>query len=147
MSVEPCIDGELIEIAIALIVTTIVIFHVLCDENNKQSTDYFMSEIHKMIFKPFLDIIILCPDDPKNILNKFIHQVNGVGKQKHGLQIINGFGVSHVIFFGCLSFLYPRKRILLFSIGVLWEIYEGICFHNNNMDLFFNLFGILAAAI
>jgi hypothetical protein len=146
MTTESFIDDEIMEMSIALGITIIFIFNVLNSERIGNG-DYILNEIDNIFCKPFIDIIIPCPDDPGDILNKFIYQLNGSEKQTQGHQIVNGFGVSHMILFGCLSFLYPSKRSLLFSIGVIWEIYESIFLHNNNMDLFFNLFGILAASI
>jgi hypothetical protein len=147
MTTEFVIDGEIMEISIILFITFIYICNILSRIKLIKKGDYTMNELEKCFIKPFFDIIIPCPDDPEDILNKFTHQVNGIGKKQHGPHLVNGFVVSHMMLFGCLSFMFPRKRSLLFSIGVLWEIYECTTLHNNNMDVFFNLFGILAAAI
>jgi hypothetical protein len=39
-------------------------------------------------------------------------------------QKIDGWSVSHVVFFGLLGFLYPGRHLQFFVVGVFWEIIE-----------------------
>lgn len=41
---------------------------------------------------------------------------------------LDGWGISHFIFYGVLTFFYPdpRSMIFIWTIGVLWEIVESI---------------------
>jgi hypothetical protein len=39
-------------------------------------------------------------------------------------QDIDGWSVSHLLFFGLLGFLYPGRHLQFLTMGVLWEIIE-----------------------
>jgi hypothetical protein len=40
----------------------------------------------------------------------------------------DGWGISHFMFYGFLAYMFPKKRtlIIIFLLGVLWEIVESI---------------------
>lgn len=40
------------------------------------------------------------------------------------LQDIDGWSVSHFLFFGLLGVLYPGRHLQFFTMGVLWEVIE-----------------------
>jgi hypothetical protein len=45
-------------------------------------------------------------------------------------QDIDGWSISHIIFFGVLGFLYPGKHLQFFIVGTIWEIIETVLGQN-----------------
>jgi hypothetical protein len=45
-------------------------------------------------------------------------------------QQIDGWSVSHLVFFGVLGFLYPGNHLQFFAVGYLWEVVETILGQN-----------------
>jgi len=39
--------------------------------------------------------------------------------------------------------MFEEYRLLLFVIGIVWEMLEGIIGHNNNLDILWNGVGIM----
>jgi len=41
---------------------------------------------------------------------------------------VDGWGISHFIFYGFLAYMFPKKKtlVIIFLLGVLWEIIESI---------------------
>jgi hypothetical protein len=136
------IDGELIEVTCILIIVAIFIIYMFKDEDNKQSKSF-----SKLLLTQFKHIIIEFPSDPTHFLNKFVYQLNGAGKRKQGCFLVNGFVISHIALFGYLAYIFPSKREMLFIFGVCWEILEGRKGQNNNLDIFFNIIGLIASSI
>lgn len=46
-------------------------------------------------------------------------------------QKIDGWSITHLVFFGILGILYPGNHLQFFAIGVLWEIVETGLGQNN----------------
>jgi hypothetical protein len=39
---------------------------------------------------------------------------------------LDGWGITHFIFYGLLAYMFPKRIILIFLLGVAWEIIEVI---------------------
>jgi hypothetical protein len=58
--------------------------------------------------------------------------------------IITFWGVTHILLYLLLSFLFPSFYIEFFIIGIVFEIYEYyFCKCHDIMDIFLNAFGII----
>lgn len=79
------------------------------------------------------------------ICRKVTYDWNGSNKRENMRYpcIINVWNVSHIILYAVLSYMFEEYRLLLFVIGIVWEMLEGIIGHNNNLDILWNGVGIM----
>jgi hypothetical protein len=62
---------------------------------------------------------------------------------EYGPRLFTFWNLSHVLYYALGSYLFPEKRILLFGIGVAWELFEIPFGVFNFLDIFWNFIGIL----
>jgi hypothetical protein len=78
--------------------------------------------------------------------NKFIiyftRDISHEGKI-HGPRVFTIWNLSHVIYFAIGSYLFPEKRLLLWTLGLLWELIEVYWQIMNPLDIIWNSIGIL----
>lgn len=80
---------------------------------------------------------------------------------------LDGWGISHFILYGVITYIYPKYWLFIFMIGVLWELFEYFLENNPKLncyvlddntikqkywyaryqDVIMNLLGILTALI
>lgn len=98
----------------------------------------------------FNSCIVPCGPECSPLMRKLLLDWNGIHKheyQRKQLCIFNYWNLSHVLFYFILSIMFPQYRLLMFLIGVGWETGEYIVGHHNNLDVIWNLIGILAGMI
>ena len=62
---------------------------------------------------------------------------------KFGPRLFTLWNLSHVLYYALGSYLFPEKRVLLFGLGVAWELLEIPWGAFNFLDIFWNFIGIL----
>jgi hypothetical protein len=63
-----------------------------------------------------------------------------------GPRIFTLWNLSHVLYFAIGSYLYPDKRLLLWFLGLIWELLETGVRIANPLDIMWNTIGILIGA-
>ena len=43
---------------------------------------------------------------------------------------LDGWGISHFVLYGIMTFIYPKYWLFIFIIGILWELFEYYLEHN-----------------
>jgi hypothetical protein len=90
--------------------------------------------------------LVSCPYTP--FLREITYDIkgnHGREKNKKGTRLcfINGWIISHILFFGIMGFLFPDYALLLVLIGFTWEITEFLFGWHNWLDIFWNIIGIV----
>ena len=66
--------------------------------------------------------------------------------REFGPRIFTFWNLSHVLYFAVGSYLYPDKRLLLWFLGLVWELLETGFKISNPLDIIWNTIGILIGA-
>jgi hypothetical protein len=68
--------------------------------------------------------------------------ISDEGRQ-YGPRVFTIWNLSHVLYFAVGSYLFPDKRLLLWTLGLLWEVLETFVNVMNPLDIVWNTIGIL----
>jgi len=66
--------------------------------------------------------------------------------REFGPRIFTLWNMSHVLYFTIGSYMYPDKRLLLWFLGLVWELLETGIHASNPLDILWNTIGILIGA-
>lgn len=75
-------------------------------------------------------------------LNFFTHEISQEGKV-HGPRVFTFWNLSHVLYFALGSYLFPNKALLLWTLGLIWELLEDGVGFMNPLDILWNTIGIM----
>lgn len=79
---------------------------------------------------------------------KFLTYDRSDEAKKYGPRFLTLWNIAHVLYFAIGGFLFPDKRLLLWSMGLLWEYIEDVYFDiGNPLDIFYNTIGILLSIL
>jgi hypothetical protein len=67
--------------------------------------------------------------------------------RKYGPRVFTFWNLSHILYFALGSYLFPDKRLLLWMLGLAWEIGESFTGVMNPLDILWNSIGILIGAV
>lgn len=85
-------------------------------------------------------------ESPK-FLKLLTYDISDEGK-KYGPRFFTLWNLTHVLYFAIGGYLFPDKRILLWSLGLLWEYVEDVFFDiGNPLDIVYNTIGILLSMV
>ena len=96
-------------------------------------------------FERFLQMPII-DFKSKNELFLFLTRNISDEGRKYGPRVFTWWNASHIGYFALGSYLFPDKRILLWWIGLAWEIFEHFVGIANPMDIVWNTIGIALGA-
>lgn len=71
--------------------------------------------------------------------------ISDEGRQ-YGPRVFTVWNLSHVLYFALGSYLFPDKRLLLWTMGLIWEFLEDNFQAMNPLDIVWNTIGILLGA-
>jgi hypothetical protein len=71
----------------------------------------------------------------------FSKNISQEGKQ-FGPRILTFWNISHVMYHTVGAYLFPDKAIILWTLGVFWEILESGVGYMNPLDIVWNTIGI-----
>jgi hypothetical protein len=78
--------------------------------------------------------------------NEFIlfltRDISGEGRQ-HGPRVFTVWNLSHIVYFALGAYFYPDKALLLWTLGLVWELLEDYINVMNPLDILWNTIGIL----
>ena len=96
----------------------------------------------------FHECIIGC-DEEDGMCKYITYDINGEYKKQRMKKpcILNWWNVSHIVLFMILSVYFPNDRVFLLLGGILWEITEYFCKHENWLDIVWNILGICLGII
>lgn len=66
--------------------------------------------------------------------------------QQYGPRVFTFWNLSHVLYFALGSYLFPDKRLLLWTMGLIWELLESGVNVMNPLDILWNTIGIFIGA-
>jgi hypothetical protein len=66
--------------------------------------------------------------------------------REFGPRIFTLWNLSHVLYFALGSYLFPDKRLLLWLMGLVWELLETGFHVANPLDILWNTIGIFIGA-
>lgn len=66
---------------------------------------------------------------------------------QYGPRVFTIWNLSHVLYFAVGSYIFPDKRILLWTLGLLWEVLEKFVNVMNPLDIVWNTIGVLIGAV
>jgi hypothetical protein len=72
----------------------------------------------------------------------FTRDISEEGRQ-YGPRVFTFWNLSHIIYFALGSYLFPDKRLLLWTLGLIWELLENFTGAMNPLDILWNTIGIL----
>ena len=101
-------------------------------------------------YRKYLHICIYnCDTFDYSLCKKITYDHNGESKKNIMDKpcIINLWNISHIIYYAILSYIFYNYRFTLFLIGILWELLEYLIGHNNNLDILWNIIGIIIGTI
>jgi len=64
----------------------------------------------------------------------------------YGPRVFTFWNLSHVLYFALGSYLFPDRRLLLWTMGLIWELFESGFGVMNPMDILWNTIGIFIGA-
>lgn len=67
--------------------------------------------------------------------------VSNEGRQ-YGPRTFTMWNLSHVLYFAVGSYLFPDKRLLFWTLGLIWELLEHQFNAMNPLDILWNTIGI-----
>lgn len=76
------------------------------------------------------------------ILNFFTRDISQEGSL-YGSRVFTVWNISHVLYFAVGAYLFPEKKLLLWSLGLVWEFLEYAVGVMNPLDILWNTIGIL----
>ena len=53
----------------------------------------------------------------------------------YGIWDLNGWSLTHIVFFGLLGYFFPKRFVLIMIIGIIWEIVEEKCMYYMIKDI------------
>jgi len=62
--------------------------------------------------------------------------------REFGPRIFTFWNLSHVLYFTIGSYMFPEKRLLLWALGLIWELLETGFKCSNPLDILWNTIGI-----
>jgi hypothetical protein len=65
---------------------------------------------------------------------------------QYGPRVFTFWNLSHVLYFALGSYLFPDKRLLLWTMGLIWELLESGVNVMNPLDILWNTIGIFIGA-
>jgi hypothetical protein len=71
--------------------------------------------------------------------------VSEEGRQ-YGPRVFTFWNLSHVLYYALGSYLFPERRLLLWTLGLIWELLEDGFGAMNPLDILWNTLGILIGA-
>ena len=71
----------------------------------------------------------------------FTKDISNEGRQ-FGPRIFTLWNLSHVLYFAIGSYMFPDKRLLLWTLGLIWELLETGFKCSNPLDILWNTIGI-----
>ena len=71
--------------------------------------------------------------------------ISDEGRQ-YGPRVFTFWNLSHILYFALGSYLFPDKRLLLWTMGLIWELLESGFRVMNPLDILWNTIGILIGA-
>jgi hypothetical protein len=71
--------------------------------------------------------------------------ISDEGRQ-YGPRVFTIWNLSHVLYFAVGSYIFPDKRLLLWTLGLLWEVLEKFVNVMNPLDIVWNTIGVLIGA-
>ena len=71
--------------------------------------------------------------------------VSEEGRQ-YGPRVFTFWNLSHVLYYALGSYLFPERRLLLWTLGLIWELLEDGFGAMNPLDILWNTIGILIGA-
>lgn len=75
----------------------------------------------------------------------FTRNISAEGRE-YGPRIFTMWNMSHVLYFAVGSYLFPDKRLLLWFLGIIWELLETFVKASNPLDILWNTIGIFIGA-
>ena len=63
--------------------------------------------------------------------------------RKYGPRVFTMWNLSHILYFALGSYLFPDKRLLLWTLGLVWELLEDYQDAANPLDILWNTIGIM----
>jgi hypothetical protein len=60
----------------------------------------------------------------------------------HGPRVFTVWNLSHILYFAVGAYLFPDKALLLWSLGLVWELLEYYVNVMNPLDILWNTIGI-----
>ena len=75
------------------------------------------------------------------ILDFFTRDISQEGKI-YGPRVFTVWNFSHVLYFALGSYIYPYKALLLWTLGLAWELLEDYMNVMNPLDILWNTIGI-----
>lgn len=81
-----------------------------------------------------------------NKLVLFLTQDISEEGRRHGPRVFTFWNLSHVLYFALGSYLFPDRRLLLWTMGLIWELLESGFRVMNPLDIVWNTIGILIGA-
>ena len=62
--------------------------------------------------------------------------------RQFGPRIFTAWNLAHVLYFAMGAYLFPDKALLLWTLGLIWELLENRVNAMNPMDIVWNALGI-----
>jgi hypothetical protein len=76
-----------------------------------------------------------------NFLNFFTRDISQESRI-HGPRIFTFWNISHILYYGLGVYLFPDKALLLWTLGLVWELLEDGVGVMNPLDIIWNTIGI-----
>ena len=95
-----------------------------------------------VIFPPIIIIIYY------SLLKKYPGIKDPLEESFLNIKYLKGWIISHVLFFMLVGYLYPKTLVISMTLGVIWEIIEGIDFNSpwwygQSIDINANFIGFI----
>jgi hypothetical protein len=76
----------------------------------------------------------------------FTRDISDEGK-KYGPRDFTVWNLTHILYYALGSYLFPQKRLLLWVLGLIWEISEHATETMNPLDILYNTIGIFLGSL
>ena len=95
-----------------------------------------------VIFPPIIIILYY------SLLKKYPGIKDPLEESFLNIKYLKGWIISHILFFMLIGYLYPKTLVISMTLGVIWEIIEGIDFNSpwwygQSIDINANFIGFI----
>ena len=94
------------------------------------------------IFEKFMQTKLLNYNGHNKLVLFLTRDISEEGR-KYGPRVFTLWNLSHVLYYALGSYLFPDKRLLLWALGLVWELLEDYQNASNPLDILWNTIGIV----